>query len=1575
MTPDETPAETSTAPSRRRWRRLALPLVGAFALLAILAGYFFTRTTVGRDAALTLIEDVIAGSVQGEVRIGPAISGNVVTDLTLSRFEIRDAAGGLFLALDTVTVAWDPLALLRRQVEIRSVHARGVDLQLRQFPDGRWNFDRIFAPPPSEAEAVPAAGVAAQTFPRERLSPSAPAEASLAGAAAALAQAAGNGPLRILFRDVTVASGQIRVRTPWTARLSGGARSRALQEARSGTSPWALHETPEGEFENLYELTDVRGRFPLLRITDPEAPLLVELENLSGTLRAVRQPLELERLSGSLTLADTAHISIEQFQTDGSLVRGTGWMAGSDPMQYAFELDAEPIDVRDLRWLPIDLPEVGGGPMRVGVRSRGSTTVVDVSNGNFQTGDTRLTGGFGLAIGPRPRFEGLDVALTPFALEHLDALMARAPGRAGGPLGTAPPDSAAAAADSAVRTGTAGWARGTIRGAGYIDDLTIDADLTLERPGAELPPSHFLARGGVAFRPDAAPAAASADPAPGAQIEALGLRGLEVTLDDFEPHWTRLLGMDLGIDGRFGGTLTLDRDAGGAVDFAGSVDHRTPAGEVSRFTGSGRLDLDGSGVDAALQVNPLSLSLLRPWASGVELAGNVTGPVRAQGRREALAIEARLESALGGLTIDGEFDLASEDLRYDTRIEGTDLSLDEWIEGAPTSRLAIRGRVEGAGVDPASLEATFDLDILSSQVDQAEVYDSHLRFRIADGLATVDSLFLASDVGTLVARGDFGLVEGREGAVEFEADFRDLADWDRWFEEEIPGGAAAEAGEALFQSIEAVLGDRGDTPTQGLEGELTARGAATGRFEDFTLAADIEATGARFRRHRADRVQARVELLRPPGGSGFHARLAATGAELDARPLDSLFVRLDRAPTAPPAAAAPAATAASVYARRDSTVEFAARADVTTGDVWSTGLSDFRLRLGKLESRLAQPARLVYSDSGLVVDDLWVEGQLGRLRAAGQIPAAGEGELSLELFGVRVEQFRHLLSESSVVGGTLGSSATVTGTLAAPEFEGTLDILQPAVRDQTFGALNSRFSYADRMLQGEIDLVDGGQTLGSLGGSVATDLSLVDVERRLLDDPLDLNLRGDRLPLALVELFIGGLQAVTGTADTDLALRGSPGRLRYSGDVRLTDGRGWVPELGVWLIDVGAVAEFRGSSVAFIDSVYMSSDLGGSARARGTVDIARIQDPDFDLDFETFALHGVARRDMNLAASGAGRLDGTYTEPLVTGDFVLTNGFLEQDEFLRAQQIFDLGDLLDGQAAAGDRRILERFINPFMENLVVDARVTLGPDLQLRSPQMEVDLVSEGLDVYLDRGDDSIYVMGEVELARGTYLVDIPPYVRPLRITDGTIRFVGDPDFNPNLDITAEYRDRTIDGPVVVEAHIAGPLRGYEVFLTSNPPMSDADRWCLLAVGAPCYRSADRELGGRLLRAFFSPVSSGINAALAGTTGLTFFNVTSVGPSGPGGVAANRSVFERTAVEVGVYWTNDLFFSAWQPLGGGPPRATLEWSFLPSWSVEARAASRFDERLFGLAWGSNLANDLTFRLFLFREWTLGGGSP
>ena len=1558
-----------------------------------------TQTAGGRDAALSLLESAIARSVNGEVRIGHAISGNLLSDLTVSRFEIVDADGELFLGLDTVTIEHDPVALLRQQLDVDRLHARGLDLRLRQYPDGRWNYERIFdapprseppspsAPPPdpaNDAVAMAAASLlpASLSFAPSRdrdqdpgqdqdqsqdqsqdQDPSPDQGADPGAEPGPPATGTPNAELGILLHDATITSGRIRIVAPWTHTLTGAAKTEALREARAGESPWALRETPDGEFERVFELTNLRGRFPVARITDPEAPFMVEVEEAAATLLAVNQPLEFSNLRMHLTIGDTAHLDLERFETDQSVIRGEGWM-GANGLDFEFALEADPLDVRDLRWLPIDLPETGGGPMSIDLSGRGGDAVVDVTNGDFRTGDTRMTGGFALALDRRPRFQRIGVTLAPFDLAHLGPLLGRdtLPADDDGATAAVPgtlPDTLPGTVPGTVPATMPGTVRGTLRGSGYVDDLMIIADLTLHDPEPDTPPSTLRARGGV-----------------GVGEEFLSLRRLGVEVEAFESRWTRLIGMDLGIGGRFQGTLTLDREQDSGVAFEGAVEHLTPAGDRSRFSGSGLLNIARSQIDASIDANPLALTLLRPWAPGIDLAGTVTGPIRARGSLEALALEAELESERGRLTLNGDFDFASEELRYDTEIEGTDLSLDQWIEGAPASRLAVRGRVEGEGIDPATLEAAFDLEVPPSRVDQAEIFDSRVRLRVADGVATIDSAFLASDVGTLSARGDFGLTEGRSGKIAFEAEAPDLSAWDRWFVDEIPGGAEAEAGEALFESIEELLGrvQRTWRPTEGLEGRLETRGTATGRWGDFTLDAAIEASGARFRDYRAADLSARVELFDPPRIGDLRSRFTATNAELAGRRVDSLSLRLARSGAGDPGAAA---LDAEFYAQRDSSLEVSGRGVVGGGDLWSAGLTDLRLRLGKLESTLETPARLVYSDSALLVDDLFLNGQLGRLRADGRIPAAGEGSLDVELYGVRVDQFGYLLSEQPILGGTLGGRVRATGTLAEPLVTAEFEVLDPSLQHQAYDALNARVGYAARELEGEIDLIEDGALLGRLGGSVATDLAILPVERRLLDDPFDLDLTGDRLPLALVELVLPTFEEVTGIAETDLSIRGAPGALRYDGALRLADGRGWVPDLGVWLTRVGARIAFRGSSLAFVDSAYVGSDLGGSLRTRGTVDIARITNPVFALDFDADEFHGIVRNDMEFAVSGRARLDSAYARPWVTGDVVLSDGYLEQDEFLRGLEVFNPGDVevfdfLDASAEG----VLAQFRNPFLDNIVLDANVDLGSGLRLQSARLDAEVAGEGISVYLDRRLDILDISGSAEMPRGTYFFDrVPPYVRPLRITTGSMQFVGDAGFNPIIDITAEYRDRTVDGPVFVEARITGTATEPEVLLTSNPPMSDTDQYCLLAVGTPCYRSADPQLAQRVgQQLVFGPLSSGLTSAL-GAIGLSYLNLTSIAAGrGAGGVVANRSLFERTALEAGWYASNALFLSYWQPLGGGPPRAALDWAFLPGWSVEAGTASRFDERLFGLSVGTNVANDRTYSLFLFREWEFGASS-
>jgi len=195
---------TESAPPRRR-RRIALPLAVVASVLVFAVFIVVTQTAGGRDAALSLLESAIARSVNGEVRIGHAISGNLLNDLTVSRFEIVDADGELFLALDTVTIEHDPVALLRQRLDVGRLHARGLDLRLRQYPDGRWNYDRVFEPPPQPEPPAPSVTASLLQGPQVSGAPDA--------------------ALAILLHNATVAPRRTAVRTPRTETITGAPRA------------------------------------------------------------------------------------------------------------------------------------------------------------------------------------------------------------------------------------------------------------------------------------------------------------------------------------------------------------------------------------------------------------------------------------------------------------------------------------------------------------------------------------------------------------------------------------------------------------------------------------------------------------------------------------------------------------------------------------------------------------------------------------------------------------------------------------------------------------------------------------------------------------------------------------------------------------------------------------------------------------------------------------------------------------------------------------------------------------------------------------------------------------------------------------------------------------------------------------------------------------------------------------------------------------------------------------------------------------------------------------------------------
>lgn len=1479
-----------------RLGRAVAVLLGFIALAAAVALFLFTQTAHGRGLVASTIERALSGALQGDVRVGPITGGNLLTRAVLERFEIDGPDGRPFAHLESVHLEYDPIAFLRGHYVFRRLEAARATIRLRQHEDGQWNFERIF--PEEDAEAEPS-------------------------------------DLRLVIHDARLATGTLEVRRPFAVELEGAAREAAVGEALRGETIWRV-EPGDGGPEQVFAVDSLRGRFPLLRLVDPGDPMRIEMERVAGTALAVRQPLPVRRFTGSVAFADSIRLRIADLRLPASRLAGAGWIAPGEPPAYRFELDAEPAGFQDLQWLPLPVPEEGGGPMRLVFGSRGEVPRLEVRDAEVRVRDSELRGGFALLLDEPARLEAVDLRLDPLRLELVDRLL-------GLPEGV--PD---------------GRLEGRVVGSGPPTAFRLDADLRLRPSAPGAAPSALRARGTLRTE------------------EPYAARDLRLTLEGFDVAW-----LDGWTDaplpeGRVDGSLAADGPAEGRLTVNGELALAAPGGGVSRVLGGGSFGTEEPyPLDVRLRADPLLLSAVRPALPDVPLDGAVRGEVTARGSLAELRASGDLGTARGRLRLEGRFDLLADPVRYDAEVVAREVDLRQWSPEWPESELAVRGRVQGSGTAPEVMRARFDLEILPSRVHEARVDTSVLRFSVAEGLATVDTFAIRTDVGRARGRGSFGLVEGAGGALVVDVEAPDLSVFNRWLVEGRTAAGQVEVTEDLFADFPgaaapgAAADARAEALPDTLAGALVARGAVFGNLGDYSLGGRVEARDVTYGAWGADSLRGTLDAAGAATADSFVVNARASGVALPTRGLDFLALRVERT--------GPGAADVRLQAVQEPDLRLSAEAGVGwAGERRSAEVRAFRMRVGTQELALSDSALIAFGGpDGLVIRGLSLAGpESGRLRLDGALPPEGAVSLALEARDLRIGELLRVLPEPPDARGLLDATLQVRGTAAAPRMEGSVRVERPGIGTVTYALLEGDLVYLDRAVSGEVALHGERAVLARADGRVGIDLSFGEVERRLAEDAFDVRVVADSLPLKVLELGLESLQELGGTARGEVTIRGGLGNVRVEGDAGVSGVTALLPDLGVRLVRGEGRARFRGAE-ARIDSFVVASASGGSVLAAGTLDLSDPTDPGFDLDLRARRFVPIQRRAMRFQVGGTAHLAGRYRRPELTGRFRVSNGEFRQDELLRRQQVVDLTDpdiyaVID-TAGVGERRLLEGIQNPFMQNLQARLGLDLGPDLWLRSEEVNVEIAGDDLELRMDRADQSMAVVGTVRLVRGSYHFTFGPYTQQLRIVDGTIEFVGIPGLNPNLRIVAEYRTRTPEGPIEIRTIIRGTLSQTELALESDPPLSESDQLCFLAVGSPCLAAVDRRFGERIAReSALGILGTQITAALAADLGLDYLTLrtaeTGVGAEGDtNGFFAGA--FAGTEIELGKYVGNDIFLSVTQPLAGSQlPGWSVVWRFTDDWTLEARAENRFARR-FGQVVGSTLELEQTYGLFLFREWS------
>ncbi|MGQ0561018.1 MAG: translocation/assembly module TamB domain-containing protein [Gemmatimonadota bacterium] len=543
----------------RRARNLAVGVVAGGIVFVVALVLLLTQTDWGRRRVLAFGLDQLASRVHGTVRIDE-IHGNLLTGVRMIGVEIRDTAGRPFLIADTMSMRYSLMSLLRKHLTLNDVRLVNATLVFDQPPGEEWNFTRIF--PVGEPEPHRGPGFGSW----------------------------------VLINDMTLRETTIVVRATWKPdeRLRGAARERAIASALSPSNRWWVVPVGSG-YQSISEFLNVNGRFPLLRLADPDSVnRLIVIDSLSMLALPFKPPgVRVHQLAASSVItADSILLNRVRFVLPGT--RGSGVAAYAlDGSGARVQLRLPQASFADARFIRPDAP-AGSGSLSLAFTSHDGRTHFIASRMDLRSQGARVrgladftTGGGTFTVGPS------DVRFANVDTRRIRRYWRDAP-----------------LAD--------GSSAGHLKLQGRPTAMRVDGNVSFTEPGG--PTSHITARGQV-----------------GERAGALVTRNLRLRFDPLYLSLVREYEPEVPYRGALTGSATLTGSSRSGFSVVADVVSDDASAGRSHILANGRIETrDGFAVrNLRLRFQPLQLALLEPFAPELPYGGTMTGTTTLTGSRRA----------------------------------------------------------------------------------------------------------------------------------------------------------------------------------------------------------------------------------------------------------------------------------------------------------------------------------------------------------------------------------------------------------------------------------------------------------------------------------------------------------------------------------------------------------------------------------------------------------------------------------------------------------------------------------------------------------------------------------------------------------------------------------------------------------------------------------------------------------------------------------------------------------------------------------------------------------------------------
>ena len=579
------------------------------------------------------------------------------------------------------------------------------------------------------------------------------------------------------------------------------------------------------------------------------------------------------------------------------------------------------------------------------------------------------------------------------------------------------------------------------------------------------------------------------------------------------------------------------------------------------------------------------------------------------------------------------------------------------------------------------------------------------------------------------------------------------------------------------------------------------------------------------------------------------------------------------------------------------------------------------------------PDRVVIKNVELVSTDQFLSVN-GTVALKGDAPSAA---LDVTAQNVDLQQLETLLLQNRGFAGKLNLNAKVTGTAEAPAVDGHIEIHNGAFKTYKYESFIADIDYVGRRATVDATLqqtpAERITVKGSAPMSLFTPSKTGEHVAAGADDMVDLHVTSTALGLGLVQGFTDYVANVAGTLEADVRVTGSGQDPHLQGHIDIRNGAFGVPLGGVSYSGLNTRIDLTQDKVALQsfqildehgEALNVSGDLAVHAKSVGAVNI-RINSDNFEvIDNEL----GDVGLDTSLTISGELR------RPKIEGQVRVEAGRIEVDRLLTLfydpyateslPDVVSSERIVEGSGSAEEatraalRKAEASAATPGTEKTAeepppppglfdaVELRVTLvmpdnlvlrGKDIRPGGPNGaalgDINITIGGdMEVRKSPGDIT-RLFGTVQTVRGTYEFQ----GRRFNLDrGGRIRFVGETEINPFLDISAT---RVIPNTgVEAKVTITGTVKQPELSLSSNPPLEESDILALIVFNRPVNelgtgeRSSLAATAGGIATGFIAaPLGESIGRALD----LDLFEITTTTETGElgAGITAGQQIGDR----------------------------------------------------------------------------------